>query len=73
VNNPFNKLIKSKDRLLINYGEESFHDLSLWKYNEVSDNAEEYNNKYDPGTCSGTQENSKLSLIKDMMHNLMWH
>jgi hypothetical protein len=29
VNNPFNKLIKSKDRLLINYGEESFHDLSL--------------------------------------------
>lgn len=73
VENPFNMLINSKDRLLVNYWEESIDDLVLWKFQDVSDNAEEYNKKYDPGTCSGTHENWKLSLVKDLFHNLMWH
>lgn len=71
VTNPFNNLINSKDRLLINYGEESEDDLILGKFQDVSTNAEEYNAKYDPGTCSGTNENSRLSLVKDLLHSLM--
>lgn len=73
IANPFNILIESQDRLLINFWEESIDQLSLWKYLEVSDNAEEYNNKYDPWTCSWTNENSKMSLMKDLLHRLMWH
>ncbi len=73
VKNPFNMLINSKDRLLINYWEESEDNLLLGKFQEVSDNAAEYNAKYDPGTCSGTNENSKTSLIKNLLHSLMGH
>ena len=73
VKDPFNILINSKDRLLVNYGEESEDDLVLGKFQDVSTNAEEYNGKYDPWTCSGTNENSKISLIKDLLHGFMGH
>lgn len=73
IKNPFNILINSEDRLLINYWEESEDDLILGKFQDVSDNAAEYNAKYDPWSCSGTNENSKTSLIKDLLHSLMGH
>lgn len=73
VQNPFNNLINSEDQLLISYWEESADELVLWKFWEVSKNAGEYNMKYDPGSCSGTHENSKIALIRDLLHSFMWH
>ncbi len=66
VDNPFNKLIRSQDRLLIVYGEESpveLQTLFAW----VSDNAGEYNSKYDPGSCWGTNENGIAVLVRDRL------
>ena len=73
IKNPFNVLIHSEDQLLVNYWEESIDDLTLGKFLEVSDNAWEYNNKYDPWSCSGTHENSKIPLIKNLLHSFIWH
>ncbi len=67
VDNPFNILITSEDRLYINYGnqdEQSIIDASSF----VSDNAGEYNAKYDPGSCGGTNENGMAVLIHDLLH-----
>ena len=73
VQNPYNNLINSEDQLLIAYGEESVDDLVLGKFADVSDNAWEYNAKYDPGSCSGTHENTKIALIKQLLHSFMGH
>lgn len=65
VENPFNRLIKSEDRLYINYGnedEQTVIDASSF----VSDNAWEYNAKYDPGSCGWTNENGIAVLIHQM-------
>jgi len=50
IDNPFNELINSKDKLLIVYGNEEPVELQTL-YETVSDNAGEYNDKYDPGSC----------------------
>ena len=71
VKNPYNNLIKSEDQLLIAYGEESLDDLIFEKFANVSDNAGEYNAKYDPGSCSGTRENSKMALVKQLL-TVLW-
>lgn len=73
VQNPYNNLIKSEDQFLIAYGEESVDDLVLGKFGDVSDNAWEYNAKYDPGSCGGTHENSKIALVKQLFHSFMGH
>ena len=66
--NPFNDLIKSKDQLIISY----WSSQNIWDL-FVSDNAGEYNSKYDPGTCSGWNEGSISALLSDLLHGLMWH
>ena len=65
VENPFNRLIKSEDRLLISYGSES-EEVLLERYSSVSNNAGEYNAKYDPGNCWGNNENGIVVLIHQM-------
>lgn len=71
VLNPYNRIINSKDRLLISYGEESNEDI-MKRFDQVSDNAWEYNDKYDPGSCGGTNENSILVALRDFIHSFHW-
>ncbi len=73
VSDPYNVLIRTKDRLLINYGTESADELSLWKFLDVSDNAEEYNKKDDPGSCSGGHGAWFFSSLMQNLHKIMWH
>lgn len=47
-----NAVIASDDRLLISYGDEDLTTL-LGRYNSIPDNADEYNQKPDPSSCSG--------------------
>lgn len=69
IENPYNKLIHSKDRLLIAYG--AYWEDELNKlYDTVSDNAGEYNAKYDPGSCGGTNENGILVILREWLHSL---
>lgn len=72
VNNPWNKLIDSKDRLLIVYGDEEPIELQEL-YESVANNAGEYNEKYDPGSCGWSSENWGFALLRDRLHALMWH
>ncbi|MDA9128884.1 hypothetical protein N9J72_00210 [Candidatus Gracilibacteria bacterium] len=69
IENPFNKLINSEDRLLINYGEQD-DALLLELFENVSTNAGEYNAKYDPGSCGGTNENGLMVIIRDRVTTL---
>jgi len=64
----YNKLINSEDRLLVAYGDESEQEL-LELYNTVSDNAWEFNHKYDPGSCGGTNENGLLVILREFVHS----
>lgn len=66
VKNPFNDLIKSEDRLLITYNTEWAEDL----FSEVSSNAPEYNEKYDPWSCGGTNENAILAILRGFVHSM---
>ncbi len=67
VKNPFNTLIWSKDRLLISYWDQSEEEL-MKLYETVSNNAGEYNEKYDPGSCGWTNENGILVLLTEWLH-----
>jgi len=51
-----NELVKSEDRLLINYGSESLDELGTGRFGEVAATAGEYNTREDPATCSGSGE-----------------
>jgi hypothetical protein len=66
--NPFNKAIWSKDKLLVSYGRETLEEL-MEIYKSVSDNAWEYNSKYDPGSCWGTNQNWILVILKEFVHS----
>lgn len=68
IKNPFNRMINSEDRLLINYWNETEDFLINDRFKQVSDNAWEFNHKYDPGICSGTNENSILFLVWELLH-----
>lgn len=65
VTNPYNDLIKSKDQLIISYGS----DENIWEL-FVSDNAGEYNAKYDPGSCGWTNEGAIWKLLEDLLHGM---
>ena len=68
IDNPYNSLIKSEDRLLINFGPEKEAELIDTKFKEVANNASEYNHKQDPSTCSGDNETTiKDRLIKSFL------
>lgn len=66
--NPFNRMINSEDKLLINYWNETDDFLINERFKQVSNNAVEFNHKYDPGACSWTNENSTIFLIKQLIH-----
>lgn len=68
TSNPYNDLINSQDSLVVVYWDDS-NISELF----VSDNAGEYNNKYDPGSCGWTNQWWIWALIWDLMHGLMWH
>lgn len=61
------KVIGSKDRLLVSYGSESDDELKQ-QFGSISSSAEEYNNKHDPASCSGSH---KETTIKDRLKNLL--
>ncbi len=69
VENPYNTLIHSKDRLLITYGDETPEERVTLSQS-VSDNAEEYNDKYDPGSCGGKNEWWVSAVLKDLFWGL---
>lgn len=56
VENPFNQLIKSEDRLLISFGYETIPQLMKDQYSVVASDAHEHNEHPDPGSCSGAIE-----------------
>lgn len=68
VINPYNDLIKSEDSLVIVYWDDT-NISELF----VSDNAAEYNSKYDPGSCGWTNQGWISALIWDLLHGFMWH
>lgn len=69
VKNPFNRLINSEDKLLINYGSQSDEEIQEL-YTTVSSNAGEYNAKYDPGGCGGTNDNGVVVILTEWLHSL---
>lgn len=69
VENPFNRLISSEDKLLISYGEQTDEELEKL-YQTVSSNAWEFNEKYDPGSCWGSNENGIIVLLTEWLHSM---
>jgi len=53
VDNPFNKLIQSEDRLVISYGSESVEQVMNDQFSVVASDAHVHNEHPDPGSCSG--------------------
>lgn len=68
VDDPFNKMIESEDKLLINYWDEDEDLIVQNKYPNVKSDAWEFNHKYDPSSCSWNNENKYVFLIKEMVH-----
>lgn len=68
VDNIATKVIKSEDVLLISYGDETLS-INEQRYNSISKNANEYNQKSDPSTCSGGgKENTRQRLIRTLFN-----
>lgn len=59
-----NELIKSEDRLLINYGSETAETLQDAQFKTVAENAHEFNLKNDPAACSGHGELGFIERLK---------
>lgn len=69
IDNPYNRLIESEDKLLVSYWTH-LSDLFIDEmYSQVSSNAWEYNSKYDPGSCGGTNENGIKVLLREFIHS----
>ncbi|HTE58319.1 MAG TPA: hypothetical protein VK694_06250 [Verrucomicrobiae bacterium] len=63
VNNIANRLIKSEDVLLINYGKDSPAVLQQ-RYDGISKDAGEFNKRNDPSSCTGTKPLSFKDRLK---------
>lgn len=63
VKNISDKVIKSEDTLLINFGSESEQELSA-RYSNITRDAHEFNLRADPGGCAGADEESLTKRIK---------
>lgn len=62
------KVIKSEDKLLINYGDEKDETIQE-RFNKISNDSKEYNEKSDPSTCSGgAPETLRERLIRTLFH-----
>lgn len=57
------RVIKSEDRLLINYGKEDESQIDK-HYNSVATGAREANTRKDPASCSGSQEVTLVERLK---------
>lgn len=55
IQSPANLTIGNEDALLINYGDEDDETLQA-RYNEITRDAAEYNQRDDPSACKGAQE-----------------
>lgn len=60
----YNKLVNSKDRLLIDYSADSKEKVIGEKYSRIAQTAEEYNRKPDPATCSGPEDAGFWARVK---------
>lgn len=69
VENPYNTLIHSEDKLLVSYGDNQSDEQLNELYWQVSSNAWEYNSKYDPGSCGGTNESGIKVLLREFIHS----
>lgn len=65
INNPYNRSISSQDRLLIAYWDYSGAELQNL-FEKVSSDAGEYNQSYDPGSCSWKQQNTILEILREI-------
>ena len=63
VNSLANRLIKSEDAVLINYGKDDDATLKQ-RYEGLTKDAGEYNRRNDPSSCTGSKEPSALDRIK---------
>ncbi len=68
IDDPYNRYMMSEDKLLVSYWPEEASEALSDLYSQVVSNAWEYNNKYDPGSCWWTNENSTLYLLRKMLH-----
>lgn len=69
VENPFNRLMASEDRLLISFGYETVPQLLQTQYSVVAADAHEHNEHPDPGSCSGA-----ISLsFKEKAWKALWY
>jgi hypothetical protein len=69
VDNPFNKLIQSEDRLVISYGAESVEQVMENQFSVVAADAHIHNEHPDPGSCSGA-----INLgFKDKLLKALWY
>lgn len=69
VSDPFNRYMLSEDKLLVSYWTQSADEAIAELYPQIVSNAWEYNEKYDPGSCAGTDENVIWHLFKKMFHS----
>ncbi len=67
IRDPFNQQILSTDRLLLTYGDQDDQAIE-GLYASVSQNAQEYNGKYDPGTCSA--DTNQNIIVKTIVETL---
>jgi len=72
VPDPLKELIHSEDTLLVSFGNEDSATLQK-EYSEIPEDAGEYNEKYDPASCGGTNENGVLVLIQNFFDGLSHH
>lgn len=71
VENPYNSLIHSEDRLFIYYWTLSDEEILKLSESTVSKNAPEYNAKYDPGSCGWNNENAIIIILQDFLRSFM--
>lgn len=67
VDNPFNRLIASEDRLLIDYGTDSDEALLKTEFPQVAATAHEFNTKPDPNSCAGVSAYNFLDSVRDLI------
>ena len=71
IKNPNNSLIHSEDSLLIYYG--SISDEEVIKlFKTLPKDASEYNTKYDPASCGGTNEKCDTPTCKEYFRIFRW-
>ncbi len=71
VDFPLYNLINSEDTLLVYYWNKNDENL-LEAFGTINQDASEYNSKYDPGSCGGTNENGIVVLVHNLFESFTW-